>query len=220
MTISIAFVDDDAVFCEFLSQAIQAEDGLSLHSQAVNLATGQKLFQQKPADILLVDLGLPDGSGLSLISQARKDWPHCQIMVISVFGDRANIVAAIKAGAAGYLLKGMDAKQIAQEIRVVHQGGSAISPEIAKELLRYVSGEPSGQSLGQPEPCAKLLLSPRELEVLVLANKGLTYSEVANTMGITESTVKSFVRRAYQKLQVTSKTEALYELQRSGKILD
>lgn len=133
--------------------------------------------------MLLVDLGLPGGSGLEVIKQARQSWPQCDVMVISVFGDKVNILAAIAAGALGYLLKDMPAEQLAQEIRTMHQGGSAISPAIARELLsrpssayayspvpsplQPVSAEPSTVPAPQIEA-----LTEREHQILVMANKG------------------------------------------------
>jgi DNA-binding NarL/FixJ family response regulator len=170
--------------------------------------------------VLLVDLGLPGRSGLEVIKQARLHWPQCDVMVISVFGDKANILAAIAAGALGYLLKDMPAQQLADEIRTMHQGGSAISPAIARELLSHLSSaQASGPVLGTlqpaspPQPYTAALpqseaLTEREHQILVMANKGYSYEEVARTLGISIHTVRTHVKRRYAKLQVNSKTQA------------
>lgn len=218
MTIQIALVEDDLFYIEFLSNAIGDVDDFCLHSSALDVASAIKLLRRAAPDILLIDIGLPDGSGIEVVQKAKVAWPQCHIVVISAFGSLNNILAAIKAGAGSYLLKEMTAQQFINEIRVVYAGGSAISPAIAKELLRHVRGEPEALVEVCQSQIGAQTLSSREHEVLLLASKGLTYPEVAKTLDISVHSVRTFVRRAYQKLQVNSKTEALYELNRAEKI--
>ena len=218
MTIQIALVEDDPFYVEFLTNVIRDVDDFCLHCSALNRASAMALFSQSAPDILLVDLGLPDGSGIEVIQKAKSAWPQCHIVVVSAFGDRSNILAAIKAGADSYLLKGMTVQEIEAEIRVVHQGGSAISPSIAKELLSHVRGELETPTQVHHPLSKSQMLSSREHEVFILASKGLTYNEVAKSLDVSIHTVRSFARRVYTKLHVTSKTEALYELRRTGQI--
>jgi DNA-binding NarL/FixJ family response regulator len=221
-TSKVVVIEDDPVFTAMLTAAVSESHDLQLVACAATVKDGLTLLQGAPADVLLVDLGLPDGSGLQIIAQARFCWPECEIMVISVFGDRTSILAAITAGASGYLLKDMPKLEVAQEIRTLIAGGSAISPGIARELLQHVR---QVEERGLPLPNLNLLepsisLTQREYEVLVLTNKGLTFSETASSLGLSVHTVRTYVKRAYRKLQVTSKTEALYELRSVGKIFD
>jgi DNA-binding NarL/FixJ family response regulator len=228
MTIKVAIVEDHSVFRSAVVAMVGAQSDMQMGGVAICQASGLALLAQPPADVLLVDLGLPDGSGLEVIKQARQSWPQCDVMVISVFGDKANILAAIAAGALGYLLKDMPAEQLAQEIRTMHQGGSAISPAIARELLSHLgsaqaSSPAPGASPAQltsPPLVQREALTEREHHILVLANKGCSYEEVARTLGISIHTVRTHVKRSYSKLQVNSKTQALYELKRQGKYLD
>jgi DNA-binding NarL/FixJ family response regulator len=221
----VAIVDDDLVFSAAVKDAVGFTTDMQIWGTATNKAGGIALLGKTPADVLLVDLGLPDGSGLDVIRQARRAWPKCDIMVVTVFGDKKNILAAIAAGALGYVLKDMSAEQITGEIRTICAGGSAISPAIARALLSHLSE----QSIAI-KPLAKTALdskpdveddelTAREYQVLSLANKGFTYEEVAQSMGISLHTVKTHVKRSYTKLQVNSKTQAIYELQRMGKNL-
>lgn len=225
MIIKVAIVEDDDVFRNSVLATVAQAPDMQLCGVANNQASGLALLQQAPADVLLVDLGLPDGSGLDVIKTARLSWPKCYVMVITVFGDKTNILAAISAGALGYLLKDMAAEKLASEIRTMHQGGSAISPAIARELLNHLGGKagmaatpaPSQQNNHSLEQAEEL--TDREYQILVLANKGFSYEEVARTLGISIHTVRTHVKRSYAKLQVNSKTQAIYELQRMGKTL-
>lgn len=225
MQIKLAIVEDDSVFRSAVVATVAQQTDMHMGGVAVDLASGLALLAQPPADVLLVDLGLPGGSGPQVIQQARIRWPQCDVMVISVFGDKANILAAIAAGALGYLLKDMPTTQLADEIRTMHQGGSAISPAIARELLTHLGGAKALAALPAPQPpddsppAPPEGLTAREHEILILANKGFNYEEVAHQLGISIHTVRTHVKRSYTKLQVNSKTQALYELQRQGKYL-
>lgn len=223
----IVFVEDDAAFAALLVSAVAESSDMHLLGSAGDVKAGSDLLRSTQADVLLVDLGLPDGSGLQLIEQARVCWPGCEIMVISVFGDKTSILSAIAAGASGYLLKDSTKLQVAEEIRTLLAGGSAISPSIARELLnhvRQVEGVSTStfMSTRAAGPVAEppIVLTQRQYEVLVLVNKGLTCREIATVMSLSVHTVRTYVKRAYQKLQVTSKSEALYELQRAGTVLE
>jgi DNA-binding NarL/FixJ family response regulator len=231
MTIKVAIVEDDSVFRSAVVAMVGEQSDMQMRGVAICQTSGLALLAQPPADVLLVDLGLPGGSGLEVIKQARLHWPLCDVMVISVFGDKAHILAAITAGALGYLLKDMSPEQLSQEIRTMHQGGSAISPAIARELLSHLSSARASSPMPgtlHPASPAQLAITPspqsealteREHEILVMANKGCSYEEVARMLGISIHTVRTHVKRSYAKLQVNSKTQAIYELRRMGKDL-
>jgi DNA-binding NarL/FixJ family response regulator len=221
----VAIVDDDVTFSKAVKEAFALTIDMQIWGAATDRSGGIALLEGVPADVLLVDLGLPDGSGLDVIRRARLVWPDCEIMVVTVFGDKKNILAAITAGALGYVLKDMSAEQITNEIRTICTGGSAISPAIARSLLSHLSEQSTATALLAKTPVDNKPdagddeLTAREYQVLSLANKGFTYEEVAQSMGISLHTVKTHVKRSYIKLQVNSKTQAIYELQRMGKNL-
>ncbi|BDU21791.1 response regulator transcription factor [Dyella sp. GSA-30] len=218
--INIAIVEDDPDFCLAISQAIGAAADMRLARQANTRAQGLAIVQGPPVDVLLVDLGLPDGSGIDVIRAAASQWPSCSILVSTHFGDETHVMRSIEAGAAGYLLKDSSPVRIVEEIRSVASGGSPISPIIARQILaRFRQGMASTGVT--PEPTAPPhLLSGREKEVLDLITKGFTAQEIARLMQLSHFTVRSFVRRIYSKLKVTSKAEAIYEARTLGLLPD
>jgi len=168
-------------------------------------------------DVLLVDLGLPDMSGLELIRFASARYPQCDILVISIFGDESNVLAALEAGARGYLLKGSLQHDIAFDIRDIRNGGSPLSPVIARQMLkrlRMPGREPLPRNAGEDET----MLTPREGEILNAISRGFSYAETAQMLGVSVGTVHSFLKRIYRKLAVHSKTEAVFEANRLGLI--
>ena len=170
-----------------------------------------------PLDVLLVDLGLPDGSGLDVIAAARTALPACAVMVSTIFGDETHVLRAIEAGAMGYVLKDLSAAELVAEIRSLHAGGSPINPLVARKLLLRQQGTltpPTAEAA--PAGAAPLPPSAREAEVLRLVARGYTVDEVASALGVSPHTVQTFVRRIYTKLQVGSRAEAVREGQRQG----
>jgi DNA-binding NarL/FixJ family response regulator len=162
-------------------------------------------------DVLLVDLGLPDGSGLNVIRNASQRWPRMLVMVITAFGDEKSVIAAIRAGATGYLLKDDTVQSITASVRQLIAGGSPMSPAVTRHLVRHIR---PGATNGGCEPTVHL--SKRELQVLELAHKGFAYGEIATLMRVSPSTVAGYTRRIYEKLAVNSRSEAVFEASRLG----
>jgi DNA-binding NarL/FixJ family response regulator len=133
------------------------------------------------------------------------------VMVVTVFGDDSHVVSSFEAGAVGYLLKDTPADEIARRIVELHEGGSPISPSVARQLLRRFVGKDVAAAPAVDDP-----LSERERQVLKLIEKGMTYEEVAETLNISWHTVTAFLRRVYRKLQVNSRAEAVYEARQRG----
>ena len=227
--IHVMIVEDDLAFCDDLRRVIEAAPDMRLTGIAGTVADGLALLQRQPADVLLVDLGLPDGSGIDIISAAALRWPSCSIMVSTNFGDETHVMRSIETGAAGYLLKDSSPARIADEIRSLASGGSPISPIIARQILTRFqrdSHRPAQrqQAVTLPAPAPSSSppspLSTRETEVLEFITKGFTTQEIANLMDLSHFTVRSFVRRIYSKLKVTSKAEAIYEARTLGLLRD
>lgn len=213
--IHVAVVEDDPVFCSALARAFSEVDDIKLSAVAGTRTEGLALLQGPPTDVLLVDLGLPDGSGIDVIRAATRLWPSCSVMVSTNFGDETHVIRSIESGAAGYLLKDSSLTRIVDEIRSLASGGSPISPIIARQVLaRFrLTGGTGAQT---PPAEASPSLSAREREVLDLITKGFTVLEIAKLMQLSHFTVRSFVRRIYSKLKVTSKAEAIYEARSQG----
>lgn len=206
----VGIVEDDTVLGHALAQVVDSVDGLVVAGLAETLAEGVALVRTG-VDVLLVDLALPDGSGLELIELARQQL-DCKILVISVFGDVRNVVQAIEYGADGYLLKGADMPQVAHAIRTVLAGGAPISPGVAGHILSRVRGaRPSPQ-----KPAVSL--TPKEVVILEQLAKGLSFKEVAQTQQISHHTVGDHVKAIYRKLAVNSRGEAVFEAVQAGLI--
>jgi DNA-binding NarL/FixJ family response regulator len=217
LPIHVAIVEDDPGVCDALRQVVQAAPDLHLAAMVGTRQEGLALLQGAPADVLLVDLGLPDGSGIDVIRAAVKQWPGCSIMVSTNFGDEMHVIRSIEAGAAGYLLKDSSPAKMIDEIRSLASGGSPISPIIARQVLaRFRQGVSEKPSEQPPSDDGAPPLSAREKEVLDFITKGFTTQEIAKLMQLSHFTVRTFVRRIYGKLKVTSKAEAIFEARAQG----
>jgi DNA-binding NarL/FixJ family response regulator len=215
--IHVAIVEDDPDFSRALSAVVDAAPDMRLTGQAGSRADGLAMLSGPPADVLLVDLGLPDGSGIDVIRAAARQWPGCSIMVSTNFGDETHVMRSIEAGAAGYLLKDSSPARMGDEIRSLAGGGSPISPIIARQVLARFRNTPPAP---KPDPATPQdeapQLSQREKEVLDYITKGFTAQEIAGLMQLSHFTFKTFVRRIYGKLNVSSKAEAIFEARNHG----
>lgn len=220
--IRVAFVEDDVDFQLVLRSTIENAPDMTLVSATSTRGAGLMALKGAPIDVLLVDLGLPDGSGIDVIRAAHAKWPSCAIMVSTTFGDEMHVMQSLEAGAAGYLLKDSAAKSMVSEIRSLHQGGSPISPLIARQILMRFREHENKQPVAPllPQERSRAALSGREQEVLEFITKGFTSEEIAGLMSISRHTVLTFIRRIYRKLEVNSKTEAIFEARNQGLLGD
>jgi DNA-binding NarL/FixJ family response regulator len=221
--LSVAVVEDDAKFRQAFVHAIESSPDLRLAGAAADGQAGLALLRSARPDVLLVDLGLPDISGIELIRYCADHLPECDVMVVTVFGDEQHVITSLEAGATGYLLKDTMPEDIVDQIRTLHAGGSPISPVIARQLLARLAPSGPKPSLAGGEPVVSPdapVLSERELAVLTMATKGFTYEEIAQMMRVSKHTVMTYVKRSYRKLQVNSKSEAVYEARKLGLLRD
>lgn len=218
--ITVMLVEDDTAFQAAFAAAIAATDDIRLQAIAAAVRPALELIgSTAPADapdVLVVDLGMPDGSGLEVIAAAHWRWPDCAVMVSTTFADQDHVIRSIEFGASGYLLKDSDLDQIAGEVRSLHAGGSPISPRIARQLLMRMQTGAAQTAAAIPPPAHAL--SERETQTLELIAKGFTYAEIADLMSVSRNTVMTFVRRIYGKLEVKSKAEAIFEARNHGLI--
>jgi DNA-binding NarL/FixJ family response regulator len=220
--IRVVIVEDDILFQNAFVEAVQNAPDMLLLAAACTRSQGLRALDGEPADVLLVDLGLPDGSGIDVIRAARARWPACGIMVSTGFGDELHVMQSLEAGAAGYLLKDSTSKRMLVEIRNLHAGGSPISPMIARQILmRFVRPDTTDSVPLEPDAQKpRAALSAREQQVLEFITKGFSAEEIASLMSVSRHTVQTFVRRIYGKLQVNSRTEAIYEARIRGLLDD
>jgi DNA-binding NarL/FixJ family response regulator len=233
----VLIVEDDATTREFFTAAVRRNPQLHCVADVGSVAEACAWLGQteQQVDILMTDLGLPDGSGLEVIRYALAHHPHCEALVISMFGDEDNVLASIEAGATGYIHKDSAPDDIAQSVLQLKAGMSPISPMIARRVLakyRSLAAEnglntavvqvsaakaainniATGSDLLEIQP----VLSPREHEVLELIARGFSYSEISKLRHISVHTVQTHIKNLYAKLAVHSKSEAVYEATRMG----
>lgn len=211
----VLVVDDESVFLRRFCEAVAAEPKLSLCGSATTVAAACALLDRTAPDVVLVDLGLPDGSGIDVIRHAVAGHPDRDVIVITMFGDDGHVLDSIRAGATGYLLKDALPRDIAGAVLQVRGGGSPISPAIARRVLQSLQHAGPAQAAADDRDGAPLL-SRRETEVLRLVAKGLSFKEVGAALDISSHTVITHVKRVYQKLAVHSRGEAVYEASQMG----
>ena len=207
--IRVAVIEDDVGALERMCAALEKQQGMAIAGIARNVADGLKLIDAGNFDVLLCDLGLPDGSGITLIRHAAQKNRATDIIVITIFAEQSKVLDSIKAGARGYLLKDDQFDQCAEGIREIRRGGSPISPTIARQLLKEFQPREAKKELVE-------LLSKREAEVLNLLARGFSFIEIGDLLKISRSTVATYVKNIYQKLEVNSRSEAVFEASSLG----
>ena len=219
----VLIVEDDTTVRDFFAASVRRCSQLELVDAMGTLEAACRFLRSDPwIDVLLTDLGLPDGDGLEIIRMATRLNPRCEPLVISMFGDEEHVLASIEAGALGYIHKDCTPEDIAQVILEMKAGASPISPMIARKLLsRYaglrtntlVAAASQQQSVGGVRP-----LTAREQDVLSLIARGFSYAEVARLLAVSVHTVQAHIKSLYAKLAVHSKNEAVFEATRLGLI--
>jgi DNA-binding NarL/FixJ family response regulator len=209
----VVLLEDDRNTRTYFEQCIAGHSELSLAASFETLTAAREWFAVNTADVLLTDLALPDGHGLTLIKDLAQRQSGCDILVVSVFGDEDTVLACVENGAVGYIHKDSKPADVAQVIVDVKRGASPISPMIARKLLQRLRTQMAPIEAPSNTP---QLLSPRESEVLELIARGYAYSEIARLQGVTMHTVQSHIKNLYSKLAVHSRSEAVFEASRMG----
>ena len=205
--VTIALVEDDDEARRRLVASINSDPSLRLAGEYRTGAEALAGLASGAPDVFLVDLGLPDMPGVDVIRRISGLFPSCDILVVTIFGDEESVIGALEAGARGYLLKGALERDIAEDIRQLRNGGSPLSPVIARQVLKRLVPGRSAQPAGA-------LLTPRESEILNAIARGFTYAETSNLLHISVQTVHTHLKNIYRKLAVHSKTEAVFEADR------
>jgi DNA-binding NarL/FixJ family response regulator len=213
----VVLVEDDDRTRMRLAKSIGQNPHFEVLAAAANFHDGKKSLSTYQPDLLVTDLGLPDGSGIDLIRTARSELAGCQIMVITIFGDEKNVISALEAGADGYLLKDATGAEIASALEELIAGGSPMSAPIARHLLQRFRDTSIREPKDQIE-APGVALSGREFEILNLVAKGFSFPEIADLLDVSRHTIRTHVRRMYQKLEVSSKSAAVYEAVHLGLI--
>ena len=202
----VVLVEDNP---ELLRSLVAIFDGSEDFAVAACYQTAESCLAECQAvastpELFLVDLGLPGMSGQALIAELHKIFPSVDMVAHTVFEDAQNVFQALKAGAAGYLLKGSTGEQLLHNLRSLDTGGAPLTPKIARLLMSEFHQD------------AQSPLSPRENEVLVLLGEGHSYKSAAQELVVSVHTVHGHVKKIYEKLQVKNRREALSKAKRKG----
>ena len=163
-------------------------------------------------DLALIDLGLPDGSGIEVVTALREQQPQSQSVVVTIHDDDEHLFPALQAGAYGYVLKEQARELVGEQLRRITQGEPPLSPSIARRVMAYFAALPKPDTDLIPH----VKLSERETDVLLRVAKGFTLPEIAGQLHLSRHTIADYVKQIYRKLNVSSRAEAALEAQRLG----
>lgn len=209
--IRVLLVDDQALFLEGLANLLALEEDLAIVGQAYNGQQAIALTQQLQPDVILMDVRMPVCDGVKATREIHKGFPAIKIMVLTTFDEDEYIWRSLQAGALGYLLKNTPSQQIAGAIRTLYQGHCQLDSTVAAKVFAqlnppvFAKQRDEGHLFGD---CAIAHLSDRELEILKLLGKGQNNREIANTLHLTEGTIKNYITNIFCQLGVRDRTQA------------
>jgi len=202
--ISISIVDDEKGLRESIATFVNGSPGFRCVSAYGSAEAALKGLQADRPNVVLMDINMAGMTGIECVERLKELAPEMQIVMLTVYEDTDKIFQALSAGASGYLLKRLSPGKLLQAIREVHAGGSPMSSSIARKVVA------SFQKANRAAAVEKQThLSPREEMVLDRLAKGLTYKQIADQLGISIDTIRTYLRRIYEKLHVQSRTEAV-----------
>lgn len=203
-------VEDVSAAADYLAEVLaEAWPGIEVETCASVADAGVSIARRVP-DVALVDLGLPDGSGVDVIRELGRRGPACHCIVTTIYADDQHLFPALRAGARGYLLKDQPKERVIRALQGIVSGEPPLSPVIAQRLLRVFGADQRTSTTDEER------LTPRERETLILIAKGLKLPEVAEQLGVTRNTAAGFIKSVYRKLEVSSRAEATLEAARMG----
>lgn len=208
--ITVVLVEDDPPTRDFLAASLAAGEDITLAAAVGTLAEARAALERARPDVLVTDLNLPDGWGGDLIREVRRSRPQVEIMVISVLGDEASVMKAVRAGASGYILKDARPIDLIESVRDLMAGRSPISASIARHIIRQAHAAPPAPAADAQDAPPAPTLTPREMDILWGIAKGFTYNDIAERLGISRQTVPSHIKNIYRKLEVNSRSEAVF----------
>ncbi|MEZ5045739.1 MAG: response regulator transcription factor [Chitinophagaceae bacterium] len=199
---TVCIVDDDEKYAQILKQRIEQEPSWAVSNIKNNAYSALELAQHHGIDIIIMDIQLPDGSGVDLVQKLKPQMQNTHFIMNTSFEHDENIFESLKAGASGYIIKTDSNEKIIEALNDVMSGGAPMSAGVAKKVIQYFS-DPSRNS-------KKLeVLSQKENEILEILSKGYLYKEIATLQKVTIDTIKKHCSNIYKKLHVNNRTEAI-----------
>lgn len=212
MCIDILLVDDHKLFRKGLRRILELESDFRIVGEAGNSVDAMSALSEVYPDVILMDINMPEGSGIEATRRIKKRYPEINILVLTIHDDTEYLFEVVRAGAAGYLLKDVEPLRLCEAIRTVAVGGSVVNAGLGDKLMREfarLSEQPAATCEVVME--RQQLLSPRELEVLRLIAQGHTNLRIATELFISEKTVKNHVSSILRKLDVKDRTQAVVQ---------
>ncbi len=208
--IRVLVVDDHAVVREGLRTFLQLQEGIAVVGEAEDGEHAVREAERLRPDVILMDLVMPRLDGVAAMRELRRRLPASRVIVLTSFADDERLLPAIRAGAAGFLLKNVQPQELARAVRAAHAGEAMLDPGVAARLVEAIA-----QPAGEPPPER---LTPREHEVLALIGRGFSNKRIARELGVAEKTVKTHVGHVLAKLGVSDRTQAALHAEREGLI--
>jgi DNA-binding NarL/FixJ family response regulator len=209
----ILLLEDDADTRVWFSELLIRAFGEVKIVPTQSLQEAEAAVDRHPFCLAMVDIYLPDGRGIDFIAKAKPLNPGMFCVVVTAFDDSADIFAALEAGADGYLLKSQDKDRLVRSLKEIMEGAPPLSPSIARRVIKHFGANGSSTEIHKPA-----LLTQREAEVLTLIAQGMTRNETAQVLGIRPGTVAGYIKRVYEKLNISSRAQAALEAKRMGLI--
>ena len=209
--IKIVIADDHAVVRQGTRSLLEREKDLEVVGEAADGEEAVKLIEQLRPDVAIIDIAMPKLSGVEVTRQIKPRCPSTAVLILTAYDNDEYVFALLEAGAAGYLLKDVDSREVVEAVRAVHAGESVLHPVIARKVIsRLIS---SATKVGEGKP---IELSEREIEVLKLAARGLSNKDIATKLFISKRTVQGHLGSIFNKLNVGSRTEAVFRAVKRG----
>jgi DNA-binding NarL/FixJ family response regulator len=185
-------------------------------TEAARVHDAKQQISAQKFDLALVDLGLPDGSGVEVVAALRDTQPEAQSVVVTIHDDDDHLFPALQAGAFGYLLKEQSREQLAEQLKRISAGEPPLSPSIARRVIQYFAAQQRTQFREKTPLMPGVTLTERENEVLLRVAKGYTLPEIGVQLNLSRHTIADYVKQIYRKLNVSSRAEVALEAQRLG----
>ena len=211
-TIKILIADDHAVVREGTRQILEHEADLEVVAEAGDGEEAVRLAGSFKPDVAIIDIAMPKLDGIEATKQIKTLYPTIAVLILTAYDDDQFVFSLLEAGAAGYLLKSVHGRELVDAVRAVYAGESVLHPSIARKVLNRfvpVAGKPRKQEASE-------ILTEREIEVLRLATRGLSNQEIANELYLSLRTVQTHLSHIFNKLQVSSRTEAVVRALKEG----
>ncbi|MBT9177386.1 MAG: Transcriptional regulatory protein DegU [Firmicutes bacterium] len=211
MALRVLIADDHKLFREGLRRILELDGGFEVVGEA---ATGEQtltLLTRVTCDLVLMDINMPELNGVAATKRIKAEYPEVAVLVLSIHDDREYLLEALKAGAAGYLLKDVEPATLMEAMRTVARGGSIVAPGLTGKLVQELN-----RLNNPPATSPSSTLTPREIEVLSLMARGMNNAAIAKVAFISEQTVKNHITSILRKLDVTDRTQAVIEGVKQG----